>query len=304
MPAKSVVFHELKKFYGKYTRFLKTSDCSQLAGRAGRRGIDKVGFVFCRINLNKIKPDVVKDIVFGKSEEVKSQFNLSYATILNLYERYQDKLIEVYPLSLHYFQSKKYEQKDALRLLQAKINLLKELNYIKDNILTPKAKFAQNIYGYELILSELYEEQVLEQLDEFDLGILSVAVVFEPRKNQILPKLSKRTRKIKYICEEFYSHIKQKEQKYRIYPFSKPFYFNLSPAVEGWLSGTSFQKIKLLTDTDEGEIVRYFRMAVQILREIQDAQGISYILKNKVKDTLHVLNRDIIDAEKQLRESS
>ncbi|MFA5410580.1 MAG: DEAD/DEAH box helicase [Candidatus Omnitrophota bacterium] len=302
MPSRSVVFDELRKFYGRYVRNLKTRDFYQMAGRAGRRGIDNEGFVYCRINPHRIHPEEVKRVIFGKPEEVKSQLNTSYATILNLYEKHKEGLFEIYPLSLHCFQSRKHEQKEALRLIETKLKLLKELGYIDRGALTQKGQFAKAVYGYELILSELYAQNILEQLDEFGLGILAAAVVFEPRKNQRMSILSKATRRIKAPCEEIYDSIRQKERRYRIYPFSKPLYFHLSSCMEGWLRGTNFSKILQLTDTDEGEVVRYFRMAIQILREINDAKVSSHILREKIRETIRVLKRDIVDAEKQLRE--
>jgi superfamily II RNA helicase len=302
MPSRSVIFDELRKFYGRYVRNLKTRDFYQMAGRAGRRGIDKEGFVYCRINPHRIDSEEVKRIIYGKPEEVRSQLNTSYATILNLYEKYKEDLFKIYPLSLHYFQSRKHEQKDALMLLEAKLRLLKEWNYIHDAALTQKGQFAKSVYGYELILSELYDQNVLEQLDEFGLGVLASAIVFEPRKNQHLPGISRANRRIKAVCEEIYEKIKHKEQRYRIYNFSKPPYFNLANCMEAWLRGTNFSKILQLSDTDEGEVVRYFRMSVQILREINDAKVSSHILRGKIRETIRVLNRDIVDAEKQLRE--
>jgi superfamily II RNA helicase len=272
-----------------------------MAGRAGRRGIDKEGFVYSRVNLNRINTEEVKRIIYGKPEEVRSQLNSSYATILNLYERYKEDLFKIYPLSLHYFQSKKHEQKEALRLMEAKLKLLKELGYIENGSLSEKGRFAKTVYGYELILSELYANKILEQLDEFGLGILVTAIVFEPRKTQHSPSLSKTARRIKRICEEIYEEIKNKERKYRIYPFSKQPYFHLSSSMEGWLRGTNFNKILQFTDTDEGEVVRYFRMAIQILREINEAKISSQGLKMRIKETIRVINRDIVDAEKQLK---
>ncbi len=302
MPSRSVIFDELRKFYGRYVRTLKTRDFYQMAGRAGRRGIDKEGFVYSRINPHRINFEEVKRIIYGKPEEVKSQLNTAYATLLNLYEKYKDDLFKVYPLSLHYFQSRKHEQNEALRLIEAKLKLLKEMGYIYHDSLTQKGQFAKSVYGYELILSQLYDQNILEQLDEFGLGIVAAAVVFEPRKNQHLTSLSKTSRKIKRICEELYAEIKHKEQRYRIYPFSKPPYFHLSSGMEAWLRGTNFAKTLQFTDTDEGEVVRYFRMAIQILREINDAKVSSHILREKVRETIRVINRDIVDAEKQLRE--
>ncbi|MBI4982568.1 MAG: DEAD/DEAH box helicase [Candidatus Omnitrophica bacterium] len=303
MPSRSVMFDDLRKFYGRYVRNLKTRDFYQMAGRAGRRGIDTEGFVYCRINPHKINSDEVRRIIYGKPEEVRSQLNTSYATILNLYQKYQDDLFQVYPKSLHYFQSRKNDQKEALRLIESKLKLLKEMNYIYNGSLTPKGQFAKAVYGYELILAELHEEKILEQLDEFGLGVVAASAVFEPRKNQrMISACSKDTRKIKIACEEIYDSIKQKERRYRIYPFSKEPQFHLSSAMEAWLRGTSFDKTIRLTDTDEGELVRYFRMSVQILREIYASTACSQILKDRIKEATRVINRDVVDAEKQLRE--
>jgi len=304
MPSRSVMFDDLRKFYGRYVRNLKTRDFYQMAGRAGRRGLDKEGFVYCRINPNRITFDEVKRVIYGKPEEVRSQFNTSYATILNIYEKYNEELFKIYPLSLHFFQSKPAEQKEALRLIESKLKLLKDTGYIYDGKLTEKGIFAKAVYGYELILAELYEQGILEEIDEFGLGVIASAVVFEPRKNQRLPLgLSKNTRRIKTACEQIYARIEHKEERFKIYPQSKIPYFHLSPCMEAWLRGTSFDKIMRFTDTDEGEIVRYFRMSVQVLREISGGKFSSQILKDRIKETIRVLNRDIIDAEKQLRES-
>jgi superfamily II RNA helicase len=303
MPSRSVIFDGLRKFYGKYVRNLKTRDFYQMAGRAGRRGIDSEGFVYSRINLQRMRIEEAKRIIFGPPEEVKSQLNTSYATILNLYGKFKEDVFKVYPLSLHYFQSRKNDQKEALRLLEAKLKLLKDWGYIDQGSLTQKGEFARTAYGYELILSELYDQQVLEQLDEFGLGIVACAAVFEPRKNERLPTgLSKAARSIKRSCEEVFEKIKAKEQRFRIYPFSKIPYFHLSNAMEAWLRGTSFDRVLRFADTDEGEVVRYFRMSVQVLREISEAKVASYILKDKIKETIRVINRDVVDAEKQLRE--
>jgi superfamily II RNA helicase len=95
-------------------------------------------------------------------------------------------------------------------------------------------------------------------------------------------------------------HINKIEHSLQIRPFSKPCAFHLSNCIESWLRGETFDKILRHTQADEGEVVRYFRMSIQILREILDAH-ISDSLKQKIHKTISSINRDVIDAEKQLR---
>jgi antiviral helicase SKI2 len=45
MPARSVVFHRVRKHDGNSLRDLLSGEYTQMSGRAGRRGIDSVGVV-------------------------------------------------------------------------------------------------------------------------------------------------------------------------------------------------------------------------------------------------------------------
>ncbi|MFH1854091.1 MAG: DEAD/DEAH box helicase [Candidatus Omnitrophota bacterium] len=300
MPARSVIFDELRKFYGKSFATLKTRDFFQMAGRAGRRGIDKEGFVYSRVNPRWISFPELHKVIYGAPEKVKSRFNASYATILNLYERYNERLYDIYPLSFHYFQARAEFRKKALELLYNKVKLLKELGYIGKNKLTEKGRFAAKIYGYELPLSELYEQGLLEKLSERELAILSTALVFEPRKISTLPKLSRPARSLNDITDNMLSGIHKIEKKFGVKALSKVYYYHLTTCIEAWIRNEEFDKLLQYTDDDEGEIIRTFRMAIQILREMLDTPA-SIDFKNRVRNTIHLINRDIIDAERQLR---
>jgi superfamily II RNA helicase len=302
MPSRSVVFDDLKKIYGRFVMPLKTRDFYQMAGRAGRRGMDKEGFVYCRINPHRISPDEIRRAVYGRPEAVMSQFNTSYATVLNLYERHGEECYSVYPLSLHYFQSRPARQKEALRLMEAKLNVLKDLNHIDRGRLTAKGDFAKVLYGYELLLSELYARGLFEELDEFGLAVMAVGAVFEPRKNQTAPSLSKLARRLKYAADEVFEGLRRKEARYGVRPFLKGPYFHLVPAMWCWLQGAQFDKVLQFADADEGEVVRYFRMSAQVLREIGGAP-ISEGLRERVLKAARLINRGVVDAEKQLREA-
>ena len=301
MPARTVIFHELRKFYGRYHRNLKTRDFYQMAGRAGRRGMDKEGFVFSRINPRWIKPEEIRRILYAKPENIYSKFNSSYATLLHLYAKHREALYQLYPLTLHYFQQRPNRRKKARVLLQAKVSLLKELGYIRNQALTAKGQFAAALYGYELPLAEIYEQNILEQLSQRELAILAAALVYEPRKGDHPVKVSGNVRRLKEVTDQTSKTIHHLEQRLHILPKSKEYCYHLAGVTEAWLAGEDFSKLWRYCRADEGELIRYFRMAVQILREIQHAPVSSMQLKDKINRLLALFNRDIIDAEKQLR---
>lgn len=300
MPARTVVFDELSKYYGRYHGILKTRDFYQMAGRAGRRGIDAEGFVYSRLNPRYISLQELKSVIYGRPEAVISKFNASYATILNLYEKYNEKLYDVYPLSFHYFQQNTQARKKALKLLSAKVKILKDLGHISNGCLTEKGIFASKVYGYELPLAELYSEGILEELSETELGIICTSLIYEPRKGIAQPPLGKKARALLATTIGIWQHIQHMEKRSGIYPPNKRGHYGLSPALEAWMRNEPFDSVLQHTEADEGEIIRYFRMAVQMLREILDAP-VSAQLKGKLHKAISLINRDIIDAEKQLR---
>jgi antiviral helicase SKI2 len=65
MPARTVVFDSIMKYDGHEMRTLKPAEYIQMAGRAGRRGLDKTGTVI--IVCKEAVPDsfVLKNMMLG-----------------------------------------------------------------------------------------------------------------------------------------------------------------------------------------------------------------------------------------------
>src|SRR5437868_5071717 len=68
MPARSVIFDDLIKFYGTGFKTLTTRDFYQMAGRAGRRGIDVEGNVYIRVQPHDVSFGELQRILFAKPE--------------------------------------------------------------------------------------------------------------------------------------------------------------------------------------------------------------------------------------------
>ena len=84
MPARTVVFDSIRKHDGTQFRNLNPAEYIQMAGRAGRRGLDTTGtvIILCKNNV----PDLMelREMMLGKAAKLESQFRLTYSMILNL----------------------------------------------------------------------------------------------------------------------------------------------------------------------------------------------------------------------------
>lgn len=85
MPARTVVFTAIHKYDSQSFRLLEPGEYVQMAGRAGRRGLDEVGTVLMFPTPADFPTESdVKAVVTGTPKPLRSQFRLTYNMILNL----------------------------------------------------------------------------------------------------------------------------------------------------------------------------------------------------------------------------
>ncbi|XP_052192176.1 DExH-box ATP-dependent RNA helicase DExH9 [Diospyros lotus] len=82
MPARTVVFTNVRKFDGDKFRWISSGEYIQMSGRAGRRGIDKRGICILMVD-EKLEPATAKIMLKGSADSLNSAFHLSYNMLLN-----------------------------------------------------------------------------------------------------------------------------------------------------------------------------------------------------------------------------
>ncbi|GBF97557.1 hypothetical protein Rsub_10158 [Raphidocelis subcapitata] len=92
-PTRTVVFHSLRKHDGKGFRNLLPGEYTQMAGRAGRRGLDAVGTVVVAAWEEVPGEAELRSLLTGRGVSLESQFRLTYSMILNLL-RVEDLKVE------------------------------------------------------------------------------------------------------------------------------------------------------------------------------------------------------------------
>jgi len=84
MPARTVVFDNIKKHDGKQFRTLLPAEYIQMAGRAGRRGLDSTGTVVILCKNEVFEMSELHGMMQGRPTRLESKFRLTYSMILNL----------------------------------------------------------------------------------------------------------------------------------------------------------------------------------------------------------------------------
>ena len=86
LPTRTVVFSGFRKHDGREFRDLLPGEYTQMAGRAGRRGLDSVGTVIiCAPGADEAPPaGRLRQMMLGEPTKLRSQFRLTYNMMLNL----------------------------------------------------------------------------------------------------------------------------------------------------------------------------------------------------------------------------
>ena len=87
MPARTTIISAISKRTDSGHRMLTANEFLQMSGRAGRRGMDKIGYVVV-IGTPFQTPDEVANLAKSDANPLESKFSPSYSMVLNLLQRF------------------------------------------------------------------------------------------------------------------------------------------------------------------------------------------------------------------------
>ena len=258
MPAKTVCFKSLRKFDGANFRTLNAKEFFQIAGRAGRRGIDTKGYCYAMMNRRDFEYAQPKKITGKDTEPIISQFKLSVNTVLNLIKNHNDAQIEkILEMSFYTYQNGKIgEIRNSFENIKRK---LEKAGFVKDKNLTKKGEFSARIYGDEILTGDLFATDFYYDLNEYQIMLVVAALSYEQREKAEFYK----------TCpSHFLNQLKRKmddkdERFHNLLP--------LTALVHPCYQGKSMFEIMKNANFLEGDLLRFFRQMLDRLSQIINA---------------------------------
>ena len=170
MPTKTAVFVGVKKYdeLCQDMRVLTTAEYLQMAGRAGRRGLDTMGTVIYLPDRNPIEPSEMRAMMCGGRAEVTSRMEFDYDFILKTIQSGNRTWLDI--LEKSYWRRQRQVQMDDIRLEQAKLKTrLQQVQLASDEmeIVQQKVDLEQQIATLTNAKRKKAELQLLRWKDEY-----------------------------------------------------------------------------------------------------------------------------------------
>lgn len=269
-PARSVVLSNSDKFNGVEFLPLTPTELHQMTGRAGRRGMDNIGFV---ISLPGKFMDfkLLGKLFFQSPGPVLSKLKINFSMVLNLLLSHSPHQIEILiERSLASYQIK--ESVELKKDFRKRMEFLKKTGYVNENeSLTSDGEWASQLrIDYPLIVAEGFRKELFPKSPVLLASIISCFVTDREYKDDFLfhrsiPKsLRKEYKKIKKEMESFFTDLQDNG-------FNVPKLY-LTPAVltYHWAMGVPWEDVSRLSEIAEGDLVRLFLRTADNLRHIKN----------------------------------
>jgi superfamily II RNA helicase len=181
MPARSVVIEELTKYSGSGHAALTPGEYTQLTGRAGRRGIDEVGYAVVLASPFHTFEEVAR-LAGAPGRALTSSFRPTYNLAVSLVRRFDRT--EAYRVVTSSF-AQYLSEDDLGEQLDAVLDLLGARGYLRGWSVTRKGEMLAGLYHEaDLLVAETLDAGLLEGLDPANLAAALSAVCFEARRER------------------------------------------------------------------------------------------------------------------------
>ncbi len=303
-PARTAVFFNSDRFNGKNFLPLTATEFHQMTGRAGRRGMDQIGFALL-IPDKFMNVRLMAQLMQSPPSKVVSQIKINFSMVLNLLlshtpgqieellkKSFANYLINQPGQKKGTLASHRYLWQDFMRHL----NFLKAAGYVSpENELTGDGRWASQLrVDQPLLIAEGFRRGILPQsAPDILAGIIASFVYEREVDDHINPKLMPDllTQAFKDVSKGLKPFVvRMTQKKFEVRPLQ------LRPAATicAWAQGQPWEKVLRIAEIEEGNLAMLILRTADNLRHIRNlkevfpeaaataAKGIELILREPV----------------------
>lgn len=306
-PARTIAFLNSDRFNGREFVSLNPTEFHQMTGRAGRRGMDNIGFAVV-IPGRFMDTRYVARLIHSQPTDVDSQIRINFSMTLNLLLSHTpeqvrallDRSFANYQFRLRRRKKKRHAgiSRDTEYLwgeFIRHLDFLKEKEYVAtDDRLTPDGVWASQLrIDHPLMVAEGFKRDLFPQRNPALLAGIMAAFVNERETDED----SIHPRDVPEALEEAYLSIREGLRPFAreliAKGFPAPFLFmRPAMAVYHWAAGRDWDSVLALWDSAEGDLAMLIMRTADNLRHIRNLYNVFPEAAESAKTAMERILRD------------
>jgi ATP-dependent RNA helicase HelY len=282
-PARTIVLLNSDRFNGRDFLPLSPTEFHQMTGRAGRRGMDHIGFA---VTVPGKFMDIrrIAKLITSPPSDVSSQIKINFSMVLNLLlshtpDQIEDLLKNSFATYMIVTARKKRQARKSLRDEHKQLwqDFLHHLNFLKDNgyvaeqgMLTADGKWASQLRVDEpIMIAQGFRMGIFPESDPALLAAVIALFVNERESDDRIEKMFKPKtllttfRKVKTSLEPFAKQMTDRGFDVR------PLFLRPAATLYAWASGQSWEKVLSVAKMEEGDLAMLILRTADNLRHVR-----------------------------------
>ncbi len=283
-PARTVVFFNSDRFNGKHFLPLTSTEFHQMTGRAGRRGMDKIGFALV-VAGRFMDVRLMAKLFYMPPSDVLSQIKISFSMVLNLLLSHNPDQIEAllkksfanYLISQSKSREKRvYDHKYLWKNFMHHLKFLISTGFVNTEYeLTRDGQWASQLrVDQPLLIAEGFRSGVFPQSDPDMLAAVIASFVYDRESDDrnfikiVSNSLRETFVKVTSALKPF--AVQMAKNKFEVRSLQ------LRPAatVHAWAQGESWERVMKIAEMEEGDLAMLIVRTADNLRHIRGLKDI------------------------------
>ncbi|MCP4688193.1 MAG: DEAD/DEAH box helicase [Desulfobacterales bacterium] len=279
-PARTVVFFNSDRFNGREFLPLSPTEFHQMTGRAGRRGMDRIGFALA-VPGKYMDIRLSARLINAPPSPVDSQIRINFSMVLNLLLSHEpDQILGLLARSFAAWQlNAGGKQRGARARVHGALekDFLRHLDFLKahgyvtpDGALTRDGQWASRLrVDQPLLIAEGFRRALLPDADPALLAGIIASFVHEsdqpgPMENSWVDgEFHGRFRRVRQGLEPFMNRLRKKGFT------ARPLYPRPAAIIRAWASGVSWEEVCAGALMEEGDLTMLILRTADNLRHIR-----------------------------------